>query len=434
SLCTAPTAPTCAAAGNWCNDNAQCCAGLDCSALTNLCTAPTAPTCAASGSPCGANADCCAGLQCNAVAGGSVCGAPPAGPTCGNAGAGCSATEPCCAGLSCNAAAGGSVCGAPPTGGSCTAAGNWCNDNAQCCAGLDCSALTNLCTAPTAPTCTAAGNWCNDNAQCCAGLDCSALTNLCTAPPAGPTCGNAGAGCGAAFPCCAGLECNAATSSCAAPVLSNCANGVQDGNEWGVDCGPTCLGSCQMCGGTTSFVPNGNFEDVGGSSTQGQALLPAGWSAVLSSADTFSSDGSYGIAPGGFNHFPNVSAYDGVRWVAGAGGLESFGRALTAPLQPGARYRAEAAIHRDTGASGFARPGPGTYEVRLKSSLLGPTSLLAGTFTSATGNDWLWSTFEFVVPATAGTLSFVELFPTADSSGSYPGIDAFVLVQVSNCP
>jgi hypothetical protein len=184
------------------------------------------------------------------------------------------------------------------------------------------------------------------------------------------------------------------------------------------------------CPGATTLVVNGSFEDVGGSTLTGQALLPVSWTAITLSPDTYSNDGSYGLLPGGFGHFPGGAAFDGIRWVAGGSFPETLGQALAASVQPGVRYTVSAAIRRDTGAT----PGTGSYEVRLKSTLLSTTFVVAGRFAEPVGTGWETFAFDFALPVAGPAYAFVELVPFASGAQvSYPGIDAFSIVQVSNC-
>src|SRR5213594_1984852 len=94
-----------------------------------------------------------------------------------------------------------------------------------------------------------------------------------------------------------------------------------------------------------NLIRNPSFESVPCNAPcgQDQGLMPSDWftapySIVLPPADTWSNDGSYGLSPGSYGHFPGLLAADGTRWVAAAsypnafGLIEFVGQTLTAPL------------------------------------------------------------------------------------------------------
>jgi hypothetical protein len=90
-----------------------------------------------------------------------------------------------------------------------------------------------------------------------------------------------------------------------------------------------------------NLIRNPSFEMIPGP-VVGQGILPSEWiqlGSVPPVADTYSSDGSYGLLPADLGNFPGVTAFDGIRWVAGgSGGIpaapvpEEFGQVLTTPL------------------------------------------------------------------------------------------------------
>jgi hypothetical protein len=182
-----------------------------------------------------------------------------------------------------------------------------------------------------------------------------------------------------------------------------------------------------VCPGTASLVANGGFETIGPAQL-GQGLLPASWVATVNSADTYSTDGSFGLNPGDFGHFPGTLAFEGIRWVAGADFPESFGQVLATPVQPAVLYRVSAALHRDTGS----RVGAGGYEVRLKATMASTSFVVAGTLAAVSSSVWETRSFTFTLPAASSGLPFLELVPVGASS--YPAIDDLSLVQVSACP
>src|SRR5205085_7989172 len=91
--------------------------------------------------------------------------------------------------------------------------------------------------------------------------------------------------------------------------------------------------------------------------------------------DNYLNDGNYGLFPSVLGNFPDVTAFDGIRWVAGgafgrsAGGLignaESFGTTLTATLAPGQAYQLDAHLHQALRAD---LNNPGAYDVYLASA------------------------------------------------------------------
>jgi len=183
------------------------------------------------------------------------------------------------------------------------------------------------------------------------------------------------------------------------------------------------------CSAWAGSLSNGSFESVPDSST-GQGLLPNNWldaGNIEPGADTYSNDGSYGLAPSDFGQFTGVVAADGIRWVAGAdfadGFHEAFSQLLGATLTPGASYIFSAAIHQSFGFD----PGPGGYEVLLSPSAafndVGAVSL--GTLAPTAGEDtWLSRSLTFTAPANASALPYFVLSPLAATDVSaYIGID-----------
>lgn len=185
------------------------------------------------------------------------------------------------------------------------------------------------------------------------------------------------------------------------------------------------------------FITNASFEDVPDTST-GQGFLPTGWlqtGTFTPGADTYSNDGSYGLAPDGFGNFPGVTAFDGIRWVAGAafGRLassttvagEAFGRVLETPLTPLEEYRVDAHLHQ---ALRTDLANPGGYHLFLAvdgsaGGLAGALLLGALAPTTAAGG-WEARSLTFIAPSDAASRTLLIFAPYQVTSGNaYPGID-----------
>ena len=101
---------------------------------------------------------------------------------------------------------------------------------------------------------------------------------------------------------------------------------------------------------------NGSFEFVPGSNA-GQSLMPEDWVQTQVTADTYSNDGSYGLAPSDFNNFTGVTAQDGIRFIAGADGgasgtgIEAFGQNLAVSLIEGETFQLGELLWRICGFS-----------------------------------------------------------------------------------
>jgi hypothetical protein len=186
------------------------------------------------------------------------------------------------------------------------------------------------------------------------------------------------------------------------------------------------------------LIANGSFETVPGTGPgyQGQGMLPTGWVSVNSTPDTYSNDGSYGLAPGVLGNFTGVTAFDGIRWVAGGafgrsaggpiGNAESFGTTLTATLAPGQAYQLDVHLHQALRAD---LNNPGAYDVYLASGntpagiagadLLGTLAPTANTAT------WESRSLTFIAPVDSGARPFLFFAPyEASGNNSYPGLDA----------
>lgn len=183
-------------------------------------------------------------------------------------------------------------------------------------------------------------------------------------------------------------------------------------------------GDDPVCG--ANLLRNGGFEDVPGGQT-GQNLMPSEWVAVRSSPDTYSNDGSYGLPPEGFGHFPGVVAAEGIRWIAGSAGIgEHPGQALSAALEPGVEYRVSVRMHQ---ARDYAN-APAKVRIALADSgdAAPTTSVEVGGLRVENGaTEWGADAFTFVAPANAAALGWFVIRPDASEGNTYPGIDALVL-------
>lgn len=173
-----------------------------------------------------------------------------------------------------------------------------------------------------------------------------------------------------------------------------------------------------------NLLQNASFEANSGGT--GQGLMPTNWQATNVTPDTYTNDGSFGLAPSGFNNFTGVVAKDGIAWVAGSSSVqESFGQVLAMNLVAGQEYSLSAWLHQ---AWRTDLNNPGGYHVRLVTStsndLLGS---LAPTASFADG--WVSRSINFVAPTTTGAQTLVFV-PYAVTGIAYPGIDDLNLQAV----
>jgi len=186
-------------------------------------------------------------------------------------------------------------------------------------------------------------------------------------------------------------------------------------------------------GATANLFTNGGFEEVPNAAL-GQGLLPSNWVAIVSSADTYSTDGSYGLWPGEFGNFPGVNAHGGVRWVAGANinqpaGGEVFGQTLGASLVPGVTYQVDGWLHQ---ALRFDLNNPGGYDLWLDTGDFGQRLYVGhlGDTVSPTAG-WTFHTELFVAPTNASEYTRFVFAPLASGGwGTYPGLDDVRLTAV----
>jgi len=183
-----------------------------------------------------------------------------------------------------------------------------------------------------------------------------------------------------------------------------------------------------------NLIRNASFEDVS-NSNKGQGLMPNEWVRSNVSPDTYSNDGSYGLLPsdgssGG--NFTGVTAYNGIRWVAGwtEAGQERFGQVLSEKLMMGVGYTMTGYLHQ------AVRPDlnhSGGYEIFLTDE--SSTAPSAGHYlgflgqTSSTAEGWQQYSFSFLATAEMSRLSFL-MFAPVSSSSAYPGLDSVSLSAV----
>jgi hypothetical protein len=179
-----------------------------------------------------------------------------------------------------------------------------------------------------------------------------------------------------------------------------------------------------------NLLTNPDFEQVPGNQ-QGQGILPTDWVQVQPSVDTYSNDGSFGLPPSGFNNFPGVLAFSGIRWVAGWSSLpEIFGQTLAATLVPGRTYvlRARLRIAERTDLR-----SPGTYDISVRGPGQAPISLgRLGDFVEY-GEGWVERQLVFLAPAGAEGRPLLAFTPVTTPGGSsYIGCDFLRLDE--GCP
>ncbi len=181
---------------------------------------------------------------------------------------------------------------------------------------------------------------------------------------------------------------------------------------------------------SANLVTNGSFEAPPGFALGAQGVMPPGWVATNLTPDLYSTDGSFGLAPGYAGNFPGVAAQNGLGWVAGASGIsETFAQELGAPLTPGVEYSISAYLMQ---AERFDLNHTGAYEILLNSSNSFSGAVLAATWDPTTGSDsWEYRNAIFTAPANASLLPWLIFRPYASgSSTAYPGLDNVVLAAV----
>ena len=187
-----------------------------------------------------------------------------------------------------------------------------------------------------------------------------------------------------------------------------------------------------------SFIINGSFES-GALPVLDQGYLPPPWVTGPVGADTYSSDPSTGLSPNTGGNFTGVTAYDGIRFVAGwstcdpAFCPERFGQQLVSPLVAGSTYNITGALHQ------ALRPDldfPGGYNVYVGTGLNDPSPLFLVS-TGATTNDTAWEPFSvnFIAPTGVELEVVSPIHPLCLGIGTaYPGLDAFSVADANAVP
>ena len=180
-----------------------------------------------------------------------------------------------------------------------------------------------------------------------------------------------------------------------------------------------------------NLIRNASFEDVPNAST-GQGIMPSEWVISNVTPDTYSNDGSYGLFPNVNGNFTGVTAFDGIRWVAGwsSAGQERFGQVLSENLITDVVYTMSGFLHQ---ALRSDLNNPGGYEIYLTdtSSTIPASGKYLGFLgqTSSTAEGWLQYSFSFTATAEMSNLSFLMFAPISDVS-AYPGLDSVSLSAV----
>ncbi len=191
---------------------------------------------------------------------------------------------------------------------------------------------------------------------------------------------------------------------------------------------------------SAEMIRNGSFESIPGE-IHDQGYLPSDWFQVGldypwgAGADTYSSDGSFGLLPAVNGNFPGVSAHDGIRFVAGAAPNESFGQTLTSTLMPGQDYLLSAWLHR---ALRWDLEASGGYDVYLAATRSGSdavwiTSLGPTVGPESAAPQWENTIAPFTAPTNAADLPVFMLVPVKNGisdAGAYIGIDDLSLTTV----
>lgn len=179
-----------------------------------------------------------------------------------------------------------------------------------------------------------------------------------------------------------------------------------------------------------NLLRNPSFETIP-APMAGQGFVPSEWIVVSPSPDTYSDDGSYGLAPSGFANFTGVTAFDGIRWVAGwEAANERFGQTLSTPLVAGSTYRLQGFLHQAVRSD---LNHPGGYEIELAEA-----GQASGTFVVATGvttgAGWEPFVVTFVAPADSATRPLLIFSPISEpvGAGAYPGVDDLSLTLVAS--
>jgi len=190
------------------------------------------------------------------------------------------------------------------------------------------------------------------------------------------------------------------------------------------------LGLAGSVAAQSNLLRNPGFETVP-NADRGQGILPSEWLNVRASADTYSNDGSYGLGPATGGNFFEVTANEGIRWVAGwALVQETFGQELSTPLVGGVGYELSAALIQAKRSDLDVKGG---YEVYLAKSYQDAFSspVLLGRLGPTTDSyAWEVASLSFTAPADANQLNFLYFSPYSESTTigvAYPGLDSLTL-------
>jgi hypothetical protein len=198
----------------------------------------------------------------------------------------------------------------------------------------------------------------------------------------------------------------------------------------------TLLAATTMLASSAAFaanlIRNGSFEltPCVTPCNQDQGYMPSDWLALSVTPDTYSNNGSYGLAPDAWGNFIGVTAEDGIRWVAAwSADSEVFGQLLATALVPGKTYTLSAYV-RETARSDLANPG--SYQLELWDSTSATANkVVLGTLQPAIDNPNAWElrTAPFTAPAEAATYR-VLAFRVIKFSGPdvYPAVDNVALI------
>lgn len=177
-----------------------------------------------------------------------------------------------------------------------------------------------------------------------------------------------------------------------------------------------------------NLIANADFEQVPGNQP-GQGILPSGWVVVTPSPDTYSNDGSFGLPPNGFNNFPGVTAFSGIRWVAGWSAIpEVFGQTLAAPLVPGREYVLRGHLRI---AERQDLRGAGTFDISLRAQGQQPITVGRRGDYVTYGTGWVERELRFTAPAGADVRPLIAFLPVAPGASSYIGCDLVSLTEAT---
>ena len=178
---------------------------------------------------------------------------------------------------------------------------------------------------------------------------------------------------------------------------------------------------------SANLIQNPSFEQTPCITpcNQTQGVMPSNWLSLNSTPDTYSNDGSYGLAPSDGGNFSGATAQDGIRWVAGWSlAVEIFGQNLAAPLIPGQDYTLSAYL-REAVRADLAHPG--TYQIELwDAANISADELVVGSFQPLIDNQNAWElrTLTFTAPVGADTHPFLAFRSLGSTTGAaYPGLD-----------